>query len=130
VKRNRHTILGLYPEEKLARKMTKSYQVLRRPPGLTVDADAYDTNVAGKADWTVVFEISDGCRYWIPVPEFERNKKFIDRGQGLQYCIEFKYLHRDGQLDNAFNDNLLNRPAKPQSPQLAFNFGGIADGKS
>jgi len=125
VKRNNVTILGLYTEEKLARKMTKSYQVLRRPPGLTIDACAYDANVAGKDDWTIVFDISDSRRFWIPVTDFERYRKPIDRGQGQQYVIEFKYLHRDNELNDANITNPINPPDRPKTPQLAFNFGGL-----
>ncbi|MGA2367896.1 MAG: hypothetical protein ABSF74_04930 [Dehalococcoidia bacterium] len=125
IKRNRHTILGIYPKEKLARKMTKSHQVLRRPPGLTIDAEAYDANVVGKVDWTIIFDISDGRRFWIAVPEFDRYKRFIDRGQGPQLLIEFKYLHRDNELNDANITNPVNLPDKPETPQLAFNFGGL-----
>jgi len=129
-KRNRHTILGVYPEEKLVRKMTKDSQVLRRPPGLTIDAEAYDANAAGKVDWSIVFDVADGRRYWITVLEFDRHKKFIDRGQGPQWLIEFKYLRRDGDSDHPFNDDVYDPTVEPKTPQLAFNFGGIADGKS
>ena len=126
VKRNGVTILGLYANEKLARKMIKDYQVLRRPPGLTIDAEAYDANVAGKTDWSIVFDISDGRRYFITVPEFDRHKRFIDRGQGLQWLIEFKYLHRDGD-DGPFTSFgstcIAAKPDKPKAPQLTL-FGG------
>jgi hypothetical protein len=122
VKRKGVTILGLYSTEKLARKMTKSNQVLRRPPGLTIDAEAYGTNVAGKADWYMVFDISDGRRYWITVPEFDLNKKLIDRGQGQQWVIEFRYLHRDDEDIDDLDIPVIG--GKSKSPQLSFSFGG------
>jgi hypothetical protein len=124
VKRNGVTILGLYPDEGLVRKMIKSHHVLRRPPGLTIDASAYASHVEGKTDWTIVFDISDGRRFWITVPEFDRHRKWINRGQGEQHCIEFKYLHRGGDLGLPFNDNLPNQSAKRKGSQLQFNFEG------
>ncbi len=128
VKRNNHKILGLYPEEKLARKMTQAKHVLQRPPGLTIDAETYNQHLADKDDWRIIFEIDDGRGYWITVPEFNQRKRWINRGQGPQYVIEFKYLHHDGDTGpfTPFGGtSSAMPPVKPKSPQLSL-FGGVA----
>jgi hypothetical protein len=128
VKRNRITILGLYTEEKLARKMTKSHHILQRPPGLTIDAEAYNQHLADKDDWTIIFEIDDGRRFWVTVPEFNLHKRWISRGQGDQYVIQFKYLHRDDDTSAAILSSGTGNPAQPDKPkylQLSL-FGGVA----
>jgi hypothetical protein len=128
VRRQGRKILGLYPKEKLARKMTLSNHVLRRPPGLTIDAGAYNLHIANNLDWKVIFEIDDGRSYWITVPEFNQHKQWIDRGQGPQYVIQFKYLHRDGDngssIDYSSACPTINME-KPRSSQLSL-FGGKA----
>ena len=123
IKRNGRKILGLYPIEKLARKMTQAKHVLQRPPGLTIDAATYDQHLAVKDDWTIVFEIDDGRLYWISVPEFNQHKLWISRGRGPQWVIQFKYLHRDGE-DGTFTHSSCIRnsmtPDKPKAPQLSL----------
>ena len=123
VKRNNRKILGLYHDEKLARKITQAKHILQRPPGLTIDAETYDLNLANKDGWTVIFEIDDGRRYWITVPEFDLHKQWINRGQGPQWVIEFKYLHRDdnsGPFTPSGNISKTIMPDKPKSPQLSL----------
>ena len=126
VKRDNRKILGLYPKEKLARKMTQANHVLQRPHGLTTDAGAYDLYIANNLDWKVIFEIDDGRSYWITVPEFNQHKLWIDRGQGPQYVIQFKYLHRDGDSVSSIDYSSACPPIKldkPRSSQLSL-FGG------
>jgi len=126
VKMGGRKILGLYPEEKLARKMTQAKHVLKRPPGLTIDAKAYDQHLADKDDWKIIFEIDDGRRYWITVPEFNEHKKWISRGRGDQYVSQFKYLHRDGDDGIETSSYRPPAPVKPsnlESLQLSL-FGG------
>jgi hypothetical protein len=126
VRRQGRKILGFYPEEKLARKMTQANHILQRPPGLTIDAGAYDLHIASNLDWKVIFEIDDGRSYWITVPEFNQHKLWIDRGQGPQYVIQFKHLHRDGDSGSSIDYGSTNPPIKPDKPrssQLSL-FGG------
>jgi hypothetical protein len=125
IKRNNRKILGLYPVEKLARKMTKSKHILQRPPGLTIDAETYDLHLSDKADWTIIFEIDDGSHYWITVPEFNLHKQWINRGQGSQYVIQFKYLHRDDVGKDAIISGIPEsmKAIQPQNLQLSM-FGG------
>ena len=126
IKRSGRKILGLYPAEKLARKMTQANHVLHRPAGLTIDAGAYNLYIASNLDWKVVFEINDGRSYWISVPEFNQHKLWIDRGQGPQYVIQFKYLHLDGDSGASIDYGSACPPIKldkPRSSQLSL-FGG------
>lgn len=127
VKRNGVTILGLYPDEKLARKMTKANHVLRVPrAGLTIDAETYEKELSNKYDWSVIFEIDDGRHFCITVPEFNQRKHYIDRGQGKQVVVDLVDLHHDVDcrpLTTASNYNNFSQPAKPPSPQLCL-FGG------
>jgi len=126
VRRQGRKILGLYLEEKLARKMTQTNHVLKRPPGLTIDAGAYDLHIASNLDWKVIFDIDDGRRYWITVPKFNQHKLWIDRGQGPQYVIQFKHLHREGDSGSSIDYGSANPPIKldkPRSSQLSL-FGG------
>ena len=123
VKRDNRKILGLYPEEKLARKMTQAKHVLHRPPGLTIDAETYNLHLADKDDWRIIFEIDDGRRYWITVPEFNLHKQWISRGQGPQWVIQFKHLHRDddsGPFTSSCSGGTPFMADKPKAPQLSL----------
>ena len=127
IKRKGHTILGLYHAEKLARKMTQAKHVLRLPrAGLTIDAETYERELANKIDWRIIFEIDDGRRFSITVPEFNQRKHYIDRGQGKQVVIDLVDLHRDddnGPFTSSGCINNLMPPSKPKAPQLSL-FGG------
>jgi len=129
IKRNNRKILGLYPEEKLARKMTKANHVLRVPrPGLSIDAETYNLHLADKDDWRIIFEIDDGRRFWTNVPEFIQRKHYIDRGQGKQVVIDLVDLHRDddsGPFTPSGSTCNPMPPEKPKAPQLSL-FGGDA----
>ena len=123
VRRQGRKILGPYPEEKLARKMVQAGHVIRIPePSYTIDAETYDHELASRLDWNIIFDIDDGRRYWIAVPEFNQRKVFLDRGRGPQWRIAIKYLHRDddsGPFTYSGTSNLM-PPAKPKAPQLSL----------
>ena len=131
IKRNGRKILGIYPQEKLARKITQVKHVVRVPqPSLTIDAVTYDRELANKLDWCIIFEIDDGRQYWITIPEFNQYKKFLDRGQGAQWRIEINRLHCDGDdagrfTNTSYTNTPVKSPEKPKTPQLGFNLGGI-----
>jgi hypothetical protein len=129
IKRQGRKILGLYPAEKLARKMTKASHVLRVPrPGLSIDAETYNLHLADKDDWHIIFEIDDGRRFWITVPEFNQRKHYIDRGQGKQVVIDLIDLHRDDD-DGSSCVSLKDAtpaPVKSSKSQQLSLFGGEA----
>lgn len=107
--------------------MTKSTQTLRKPAGLTIDKTLYD-QLRGQADY-VYFEISDGRNYYIETALLDQIVTIINRGQGVQLAIRYKYLHHLNENGNDEDDrhtyDTLKSPYSPKTPQLAFNFGDL-----
>ena len=90
-KRCGYTVLSHYPELRAIRKMTRTDHILRRPLGLTVDADYYD-QLRSETD-LIYFEISDGRAYTITTALLDKTATVIDRaGRGRQYVAHFKDL--------------------------------------
>jgi len=130
IKRNNRKILGLYPEEKLVRKMVKAGHVVRIPePSFTIDAETYDREVSANLDWCIVFNVDDGRRYIISVPHFNQHKVFMNRGRGDQWRIPLKRLTRiDGWTNGGSGGAtdpapLTPKPSKSSVQQISL-FGG------
>jgi len=71
--------------------MTRTDHILRRPLGLTVDANFYD-ELRSETD-LIYFEISDGRSYTITTALLDKTARVIDRaGRGRQYVAHFKDL--------------------------------------
>jgi len=130
IKRNRVTILGLYPEEKLVRKMVKAGHVVRIPePSFTIDAETYDREVSVNLEWRIIFCVDDGRRYLISVPDFNQYKSYMNRGRGDQWRIPLKRLTRiDGWANSGSGGatdpaTSTTKPSKSSVLQLSM-FGG------
>ena len=121
-KRNGVTVLSHYPELRLIRKMTKSEHILRRPLGLTIDANFYD-QLKSEAD-LIYFEISDGRAYTITTALLDKTALVIDRaGRGRQYVAHLKDLTQVKPEPEAQTKWRNSEPAENTERQLSL-FGG------
>ncbi len=100
-------VIGYIEGDRFIKHVVGSKHRLKVPPAWAIDADAFDNIIRGAVAELVILDTEDGSRYAIPVPDFDRLKRGMDRGHGRQYFVTLAHW-RVGCADGS-----IQCPAQP-----------------
>ncbi len=106
------------------KKIKGSKHILKKPPAIAIDAEAFDREIASTCQKIEVYDSESNRLYTSTTENFNHHKGTIDRGFGKQYFLPF---HR-------WDSDTPEAPAKVTfpiditpivSPQMAFFINGM-----
>lgn len=76
-----------------------SLHLLRCPPAIAIDAEAYDIEIAPSHQRIEVYDMEAGRTYSASIETFDSLKGELDRGFGRQYFVTLNHWHVEGNGD-------------------------------
>jgi hypothetical protein len=84
-------VIGTSDGKTFRKTIKGSSHLLRCPPAIAIDAQAYTEQISPTHEAIEVTDIESGTVYSISIESFERNKESLNYGYGEQFYVRLRY---------------------------------------